>query len=89
LSLDENPNVWLLPKSDPLKEKEKRKVAASGVGMAVGWGEAEGWGLCSRPAWFCLAHPCLIPHDGENSHPIPAPWGPTKPRPIPLNSTFC
>ena len=33
------------------------------IGMAMGQGGAEGWDLCPRPAWFCLA----------TSPPSPAP----------------
>ena len=56
-----------------------------GLRVVMGWGKAEGWGLCPSPAWFCLT-PCL-PRPawrGKFSYPIPAPWGPTKPRPVKL-----
>ena len=29
-----------------------------GLRVVMGWGKAEGWGLCPSPAWFCLT-PCL------------------------------
>ena len=37
-----------------------------GVGMAMGRGRVEGWGLRPRPAGLVLPHPCLGPHDGDN-----------------------
>ena len=54
------------------------------VGMAMGQGEAEGWGLRPYPAWFCLtSSPPRPAWRGILSHPIPAPSGPAKPRPTP------
>ena len=41
--------------------------------MAMGRGGAEGWGLCPRPAWFCLAPPCMT---GKTFLPHPHPLGP-------------
>ena len=36
------------------------------LGMTMGRGGFEGWGLCPRPAWFCLIHPRSALHDREN-----------------------
>ena len=53
------------------------------IGMAMGQGRFEGWGLRPRPAWFFLIHPHLALHDGENfltpSLPLGAPRRPTPP----------
>ena len=52
------------------------------LGMAMGRGGAEGWGLRPRPAWFCLAtSPPRPAWRGILSHPNPAPWGPHEPPP--------
>ena len=55
------------------------------IGMAIGRGGAEGWGLHPRPAWFYLAPslPRLV-WWGKLSHPIPTSWGPAKPHPYPV-----
>ena len=54
------------------------------VGMAMGWDGTKGWGLHPHPAWFFFT-PSLsrLAWWGKISHPIPAIWGPAKPRPIP------
>ena len=36
------------------------------LGMTTRWDGFEGWGLCPRPAWFCLIHPRSALHDREN-----------------------
>ena len=56
------------------------------LGMAMGQGGAEGWGLCPRLAWFCLAPSSPASYDGKNfltpSLPLGAPWSPAPPRKI-------
>ena len=60
-----------------------------GLGMAMGWGGAEGWGLRPCPAWIFLApsSPRLAPHDGENFLPPPHPLRPPR-SPAPTRKTL-
>ena len=58
-----------------------------GVGMAMGRGGAEGWGLHPRPAWFCLA-PSPPRMTGKTFSPHPRPLGPREAPPHPVKLYF-
>ena len=60
------------------------------IGMAMGQGGAEGWDLCPRPAWFCLATspPCPAPHYGKNFLISSPPLGPHEAPPYPVKLYF-
>ena len=82
-------NISNNKRSNPRRTQLTWKQTKPWIGMAIGRGRAEGWGLRPCPAWFCLAP--SLPHPtwwGNLSHPIPAPWGPSKPRSTPVKLFF-
>ena len=57
--------------------------------MTMGRGEAEGWGLCPCPAWFCLSLSPPPPHMmGKTFSPHPRHSGPREAPPHPVKFYF-